>query len=189
MSIFDPKRAMEGDVFAEWKEFDALRTEGLVSPDLGLLSSMALFHVWRVHLRRNEHFDLREFTRGASMAFRQMMATINAAEADASSGEPLRELASMVSPCMLQHLASALDVTQFGKDEHGRAQIRVGDVQSSLIEAVPFESADELVAASAKHGFAWEASARELMAEGLWLELVLQEGVDHLAPRHRWRAS
>ena len=173
MSIFDPKRAMEGDVFAEWKEFDALRTEGLVSPDLGLLSSMALFHVWRVHLRRNEHFDLREFTRGASMAFRQMMATINAAEADASSGEPLRELASMVSPCMLQHLASALDVTQFGKDEHGRAQIRVGDVKSSLIEAVPFESADELVAASAKHGFAWEASARELMAEGLWLELTV----------------
>ena len=30
---------------------DALRAEGLVSPDAGLLSRMALFHVWRVHLR------------------------------------------------------------------------------------------------------------------------------------------
>ena len=67
--------------------------------------------------------------------------------------------------------ASALDVTQFGKDEHGRAQIRVGDVRSSLIEAVPFGSADELVAASAKHGFAWEGDdARALMAAGLWFD-------------------
>ena len=173
MSIFDPKRAMDGDVFAEWREFDALRSEGLVSPDAGLLSRMALFHVWRVHLRRNEHFDLREFTRGASMAFEQMMATINALEANANDSESLRALSSMVSPSMLHHLASALDVTQFGKDEHGRAQIRVGDGRSSLIEAVPCESADELVAASAKHGFAWEASARELMAAGLWFELTV----------------
>lgn len=174
MSIFDPKRAMDGDVFAEWREFDALRSEGLVSPDAGLLSRMALFHVWRVHLRRNEHFDLREFTRGASMAFEQMMATINALEANANDSESLRALSSMVSPSMLHHLASALDVTQFGKDEHGRAQIRVGDVRSSLIEAVPFESADELVAASAKHGFAWEGDdARALMAAGLWFELTV----------------
>ena len=191
LSIFDPKRATEGDVMGEWSEFDALRSDRLISDDLSLFGRMALFHVWRVHLRRSEHFDLREFASGARAAYQQIMDTVNALErehAAAGGAAPLRadggggdapssraRLAGMVSPILLEHYAASLARSRLGRDEHGLAQVHTEEVRAcALCKAVPFERPRELARAFARHGYDDAALQRPPSPEqGLWLELTM----------------